>query len=109
MVIKHIENARERQKNYYDKGRKDVQFKVGDMVWRVNHVLSDSANYFSKKLAPPLIGSYQIIEVISPVTYRLDSEIDNDRKKPIVHVSQIEEYIAPRPLYPRPEKKNLPK
>ena len=84
MVIKHIENARERQKNYYDKGRKDVQFKLRSIVWKVNHVLSDNANYFSKKLSPPLIGPHQIIEVISPVTYRLDSEIDNDRKKPIV-------------------------
>ena len=44
MVINHVENARERQKNYYDKRRKDVQFKIGDTVWIVNYEYLDPKN-----------------------------------------------------------------
>ena len=99
MVVKHVENARERQKKYYDQGRKDVKFKVGDMVWRKNHVLSDASKHFSKKLAPNLIGPYQVLEVLSDTVYRLSSDSDSNKKNPNAHISELEEYIAPRPIH----------
>ena len=78
MVIQHIENVRERQKKHYDKGRKDVKFEVGYMVWRTNHVLSDTTKHFSKKLSPNLIEPYQVLEVLLVIVYRSSSDSDGD-------------------------------
>ena len=103
MVIKHIENARKRQKEYYDVGRTDIKFEVGDMVLRVNNVLSDGSKHFAKKLAKPLIGPYQVLEVISPVTYKISSDSETDKRNPIVHVSQLAEYITSQPNNSQPK------
>ena len=86
MVLQHVENARERQINYYDMGRKDVEFEVGNMVWRVNHVLSDGAQHFSKKLAPNLIGPYQIRKTTH--SYSLQARY-RERKNPNVNVLEF--------------------
>ena len=52
MVMINIERAHRRQAGYYNRGRKDVRYQVGDMVMRKTHVLSNAAHKISSKLAP---------------------------------------------------------
>lgn len=50
-----IKKAYEKNKKYYDKKRKIIEFAVGDKVYKKNYVLSDASKYFSAKLAPKYI------------------------------------------------------
>ncbi|CAB0030718.1 unnamed protein product [Trichogramma brassicae] len=54
LVAKHIDKAFARQKRAYDKGRKVVTFKEGDLVLRRTHPLSDGLRGRSSKLADRL-------------------------------------------------------
>lgn len=65
-----LRQSYERNKVQYNLRRRDVQYKIGDMVWRRSFVLSDASRYFSAKLAPKFLRS-KIIEKISPVVYKL--------------------------------------
>ena len=90
LVIKNLERAHRRQANYYNKGRKDVHFQVGDMVMRKTHVLSSSTQKVSAKLAPGWEGPYEIIEVKPPNVYMLD--MGNGRRNPKAHVKELKKY-----------------
>ncbi|XP_066598854.1 uncharacterized protein [Prorops nasuta] len=90
IVKRQMEKASVRQANYYNKGRRDLTFKSGDLVWKRNHTLSSAA-----KLAPRFSGPYTIARVISPVIYEL---IDPDsRRSPQVHISDLKPFVA---VYP---------
>lgn len=39
-------------KKLYDKGKRDIEYQPGQIVWRKLHTLSDAGKRFSKKLAP---------------------------------------------------------
>ena len=88
--------AQERQKSYADKKRLNVIFKLGEMV------LLNSSNIYlqsqmarpSRKLQPKYIGPYKIIEIVSPVAYKL--ELPSTLKvHPVFHVSLLRNYKAP--------------
>jgi hypothetical protein len=50
-VKENSARAAEKQKKYYDKNRRTHVFKVGDLVLRDHHVLSDASKQFAAKLA----------------------------------------------------------
>ncbi len=50
-VEKRLHTARQRQKQNYDKNRRDV-FKEKDSVWMRAHPYSKAEKFFSAKLAP---------------------------------------------------------
>ena len=86
----NIERAHLRQAGYYNRGRKDVRYQVGEMVMRKTHILSNAAHKTSSKLAPDWKGPNQIIETKSPNMYVL--KMDSGRKNPKVHVSELKKY-----------------
>ena len=71
LVTRHIDREREKQERYYNKGRKLVEFGVGEWVLRKDYVLSDAAKRFNVKLAPKFEGFYEVVKVLSPVVYEL--------------------------------------
>ena len=66
LVARNIDRAREKQAGYYNRGRRDIRFFVGDLVMRRTHPLSNAAQKFSAKLAPKYEGFYEITEALSP-------------------------------------------
>ena len=90
MVVRNIEKAHQRHAVYYNRGRKDVRYQVGEMVMRKTHILSNAANKISSKLAPDCMGPYEIIETKPPNVYVL--KMDSGRKNPKVHVSELKKY-----------------
>jgi len=44
------------------------------------------------KLSPSYIGSYEIIEKLNPITYRLDLPIDLEHIHNMFHISQLRKY-----------------
>jgi hypothetical protein len=72
---RHIRLAQERQKKHYDKGRRDMIFSVGDLVFLSSRNISlrrtgDTST--TMKLMPKWIGPFPIIEVIGKGAYRLE-------------------------------------
>ena len=90
-VIKHLFEAHKTQKNAYDKGRKNIIFKVGDWVLRETKILSNAAKNISAKLVPRYEAPVRIVKVLSPTVYEL--ETNEGYRIPQVHVSRI------RPFY----------
>ena len=72
VIRKRLKAASDRQKSYVALKRRDIAYEVGDKVflkvssWR--KILRFGKN---GKLSPRFIGSYEVLEIIEPVAYRL--------------------------------------
>ncbi|XP_051162146.1 uncharacterized protein K02A2.6-like [Leptopilina boulardi] len=93
MVKKFIDRERDRQSGYYNRNRKDVPFKVGDLVLRKTHKLSSGNRNFATKLAPKYEGRFEIVEQLSPTVFVLLTS--DSRRIPKVHVTDLKKYLPP--------------
>ena len=98
MVVENIELARDKQERHYNKGKIHATYKVGDMVMRRVHALSDACKKFNAKLAPKYEGPFQVTEVKSPTVYVIDSKERGSRRFSLIHVSELKRYVPPRGL-----------
>ena len=72
VIQANLKAAQSRQKSYFDKRRKPLQFKVGDHVYlRVSQTWGVQRFGVKGKLAPRYVGPYEIIETCGPVAYRV--------------------------------------
>ena len=73
--------------------RREITFQVGDKVFlsAKNVSLDTQARRPSKKLQPRFIGPYEVIDVISPVTYKLKLPATL-AIHPVFHVSLLKPY-----------------
>ena len=84
-----MRRAQERQAKYANRGRLDVQFKVGDKVLlATSHLRLPEAQNASRKLQPRYHGPYVVKEVISPVAYRL-SLPKSFKIHDVIHISHL--------------------
>lgn len=75
-VANRISRSYQRNQKYYNLRKRNIEFNVGDTVYKKNYVLSNAGNYFSSKLAPKFIKCF-IRKKISPIIYEL---VDEDNK-----------------------------
>ena len=94
LVARHIDAEQERQKKYYDKGRRRVAFQVGDLVLRKLYTLSNVSRTYSAKLDVKYAWPYKVLEVRSPEVYILETE--SKKQTAIAHVSELKKWIPPR-------------
>ncbi|XP_076385625.1 uncharacterized protein LOC143264066 [Megachile rotundata] len=95
LVREQLERAHKRQAKYYNARHRDIKYRVGDLVWRRNRVLSSAAENVAAKLAAAYIGPFQIKKVLSPVVYEL--ETTGTRMVPKVHVSDLKPFVGDDP------------
>jgi hypothetical protein len=102
-TIDNIIRAQERQSKYANQKRREVIFKVGDKVLlSTDHAIPDTtAQRPSRTLQSLRTGPYPIIEVVSPVAYRLALP-HNMRIHPVIHVSKLIPYNEPGIFPQRP-------
>jgi len=93
MASEHLAEAQQRQAKYADTKRREVTFQVGDKVLlsAKNISVDTQARRPSKKLQPRFIGLYEVIQVISPVTYKLKLP-ETLTIHPVFHVSLLKAY-----------------
>ena len=65
-----MKHAYECNKKYFDKGKIDKSFDVGDVVFRRNFAKSDAEKQYSAKLGKLFLES-EVIDKISDVAYKL--------------------------------------
>jgi hypothetical protein len=67
LVRINLVRAFQKQEKYYNLRRRDWRPKVGETVWRREHVLSNKATGLNTKLAPKFNGPFQIGRIVTPV------------------------------------------
>lgn len=95
--------AQDRQTKYADQHRRHEEFKIGDKVLLSTKNIQNPAdrNRPKQKMTPKFIGPYDIVNVISPVAYRLNLP-STLRIHPVFHVSLLKQYHETPGIFDRP-------
>nr|GEV48744.1 putative reverse transcriptase domain-containing protein [Tanacetum cinerariifolium] len=94
-----LKAARDRQKSYGDKRRKPLKFSVGDYVLLKVSPWKRVVRFGKKgKLAPRLVGPFEIIEKVGPVVYRFDLPEELEGVHDTFHVSKLKKCLADQTL-----------
>ncbi|KAA3487221.1 Transposon Tf2-9 polyprotein [Gossypium australe] len=81
------------QKSYADFKRKDIEFEIGDKVFLNVSPWKKVLRFRCKgKLSPRFIGSYEIIERVGPIAYRLLLPSELEKIHNVLHVSVLRKY-----------------
>ncbi|GKA20531.1 putative reverse transcriptase domain-containing protein, partial [Tanacetum coccineum] len=87
--------ARDHQKSYVDNKRKPLEFEVGDKVLLKVSPWKGVMRFRKRgKLAPRYVGSFEILERIGPVAYRLRFPKELGEVHDIFHVSNLKKCLA---------------
>ncbi|KAL0545084.1 hypothetical protein IC582_020225 [Cucumis melo] len=87
--------AQSKQKSYVDVWRKDLEFDVGDMVFLKVAPMKGVLRFEKKgKLSPRFVGSFEILERIGPVAYRLALSPSFSTMHDVFYVSMLRRYVA---------------
>jgi hypothetical protein len=72
VIQENLRVAQSRQKSYFDKRRKPLQFEVGDHIYlRVSPIKGVQRFGLRGKLAPRYAGPYEVTEICEPMAYRV--------------------------------------
>ena len=90
MIREKIKASQDRQKSYYDRRRKPLDFQEGEHVFlKVSHVTGVGRALKSRKLMPKYLGLYQILKKVGPVAYQIALPPSLSNLHPVFHVSQL--------------------
>jgi hypothetical protein len=84
---------REHQHAKINETRDNFEFELGDKCFAKTHFLSQRAKNFSAKLGERFYGPLEIVEKISPVTYRLRDLGTGLVQKHLQHISNLKAYM----------------
>ncbi|KAJ9556477.1 hypothetical protein OSB04_011091 [Centaurea solstitialis] len=94
-VRERLKTARDRQKSYADKRRKDIEFQVGDQVMLKVSPWKGVIRFGKKgKLSPRYVGPLRITERIGAVAYKLDLPVQLGGVHNTFHVSNLRKCLA---------------
>ena len=104
-ALQNLRRAQDRQKEYADRRRRDVEFQVGDEVLLSTKTLPVRvAARGSQKLGPLYCGPFRILEKYT-VAYRLELP-QHMQIHPVFHISQLKLYRKPMneaQIYQKPD------
>ncbi|KAI3825312.1 hypothetical protein L1987_06794 [Smallanthus sonchifolius] len=87
--------AKDRQKSYADKRRRDLEFQVGDMVLLKVSPWKGIIRFRKHgKLSPKFVRPFKILARVGQVAYRLDLPVELSGIHPTFHVSHIRKCLA---------------
>ncbi|KAJ8968750.1 hypothetical protein NQ317_012698 [Molorchus minor] len=84
------ERQQDRQKVYEDAHKREVApFAVGDRVWVNTHTLSSADKGITTKFHPKRDGPYEILRVVSPVSFQVCNPTESNIPLGIYHMSAL--------------------
>ena len=93
MIIERLKVAVNKQKSYPDLKREDIQHEIGEKVFLKVSPWRKVMRFGKKgKLSPKFIGSYEIIEKVGPIAYRLALPLELEKIHNDFHVSMLRRY-----------------
>ena len=93
MIRERLKVATDRQKSYADMKRKDIRYVIGEKVFLKVSSWKKVMRFGKKgKLSPRFIGSYEVIEKVGLVAYRLSLPPDLEKIHNVFHVSMLRRY-----------------
>ena len=93
VIRKRLKAAGDRKKSYADLKRRDIAYEVGDKVFLKVSSWRKILRFGKKgKLSLRFIGSYEVLERIGPVAYRLALPPELAKLHDVFHVSMIWRY-----------------
>ncbi|KAJ9519337.1 hypothetical protein QJQ45_023134 [Haematococcus lacustris] len=96
-----MEQAQQRQAYLANKGRREVEFSLGQLVLLSTKNLRLKPGK-AKKLLPRFIGPFKVLEHVGPVAVRLDLPPAMARMHPVFHVALLRPYTSEHPHLPPP-------
>ena len=94
VVHDNLKTAKDRQRNYADNRRRDLQFEIGDRVFLKISSWKEILRFGRRgKLSLRFIGPYEIVSKVGPVAYRLKLPPELSRIHDTFHVSMLRKYI----------------
>jgi hypothetical protein len=75
LVTGLINKYRDKAKRYYDAKRREIEYSVGDLVWKKSYPTTDSTKHFSVKLAKHFSGPFRVTERIGKNVYALVDDL----------------------------------
>ncbi|KAK8644379.1 hypothetical protein V6N13_123688 [Hibiscus sabdariffa] len=95
LISERLKAASNRQKSYADLKRQEVEYAVGDRVFLKVSPWKKVMRFDRKgKLSPRFIGSYETVERVCPVAYRLLLPPELERIHDVFHVSMLQRYTS---------------
>ena len=93
MIRERLKVAVNKQKSYADLKRKDIQHEIGEKVFLKVSPWRKVMRFGKKgKLSPKFIGSYEMIEKVGPMAYRLALPLELEKIHNVFHVSMLRRY-----------------
>ena len=92
IIREHLKAAQSRQKAYYEKKHRGVEFKVGEFAYLKVSPLRGTHRFGIKgKLAPRFVGPFRIAETRGPLAFRLELPDSLAMVHDVFHVSQLKQ------------------
>ena len=93
MIREILKVAANKQKSYADLKRKDIQYEIGEKVF-VKISPWKKVMKFGKngKLSPRFIGSYEVIEKVGLLAYKLALPPELEKINNVFHISMLRRY-----------------
>ena len=93
MIKERLKVAEDRQKSYADLKRKYIQYEIGEKVFLKVSPWKKAMRFGKNgKLSPRFIGSYEVIEKVGPVAYRLALPPELEKIHNVFHASMLRRY-----------------
>ena len=93
VIRQRLKVASDRKKSYANLKRKDIEYEVSDKVFLKVSPWRKVLRFGKKgKLSPRFIGSYEILERVRPVAYRLSLPPELTKLHDVFHVSMLRRY-----------------
>jgi hypothetical protein len=94
MIRENLKDAQSHQKSYADKWRRNLLFKVSDIVYLKVSPRRGTRRFKVKgKLAPGYIGPFQILDRKGEVAYQLELSPQLSEVHDVFHVSQLKKCL----------------
>jgi hypothetical protein len=99
-LLKHakrcLDDAKQRQRAYAQKGLTDMSFQIGDWIWlstlNLNRRLAGTP-----KLMPKYAGPFRVTRKVNETTYELDLKDTKKKVHHVFHISLLKPYKGPEP------------